>query len=256
MARTEILEAKNYLVNLASRSIGIAYYHDSQRAEKVAKTLGTKDASRQAEGFMLTVMSAVMPAFTRTWMMDGRIDHYFPEKRLQNLVRGAVTIGSATLDMTPFALSFLISPAFLLGKPLLNAATQAVADVIESKLNPETKLPKAPEGTYAMLEKIFLDHQTPKNNDFVIINSKDGEITVTITKEEICQIGGTCMEVAVSSRGTDGSETAPWIQGTHITRGDRVVNVFEVYRPNTEPAPPSKLAGLLHRLKIALPELT
>lgn len=255
MARAEILQAKDYLVNLASRSIGIDYYLESQRADKVAGMIGVEQSTREAgrlTGKLLTIMAVAFPAFMRMWMMESKIEKHPSQSRIQNLIKGAAVVGTVSIDTAPYALAILADPAFILGKPLLHAVSHLVADQVESKLDPESRLPKVPEGTYTYLEQLYSKFPDPTDRNFAVIKS-EGETTI-IRKEQVCNIGGSCMEITLIRRENVGPYLTTWVQGTHITRGDRVVNVFDLHRPDTEPNVPLTAEKLLHHLKSILPE--
>lgn len=255
MARAEILQAKDYLVNLASRSIGIGYYLESQRADKVAERIGVDQSTREGgrlTGILLTTMAVVYPAFMRMWMMENKIEKHTSQNGIQNLIKGAAVVGTVSIDMAPYALAILADPAFILGKPLLHAVSHLVADQVESKLDPESRLPKAPKGTYSYLEQLYSHFPDPTDKNFALIKSK-GE-TAVIRKEQHCDIGGSCMELYLIRGERIGPYLTTWTQLTHITRGDRVVNVFDMHRPDTEPNIPLTAERLLHHLKSILPK--
>lgn len=216
----EFQQVKDYAVNLASRAIGINYYLETDQADRVRKVLdGERRQGDREGGAALSMVSLLASASLRTREVAMRINNIDSAEKPSKFFYSLAKVGAGVVDIAPYSLAF-VNPLLLAAKPIINAASHVVADIIEARLIKEDRLPPATEGTYRLLEKASKRFYDPKLGGGIIRDS-EGNLLGTLVKERVCAIGGSCMELRLIHQ----NQGEKWFDVTHITKGDRIVNI-------------------------------
>lgn len=226
----ELQRAGEYFLDLSSRAIGISEFQATSQAEQVQKILTGQDGAGDKElSIIWGILDLVAGASMRAAGVNFRINKIVSSDKPSRFFKIFAAVGALAVDLAPYSLVF-VNPLLLATKPLINAASHAVADIIEGRLTREDRLPKAPPGTYALLEnasrKLY-----EKRLDGGVIRDQQGEALGTVVKERFCAIGGSCMEIRIAHE----DNGVRWFDNAHITRNDHVVNIGSSRKPQSLP---------------------
>ncbi len=238
-----------YVGEVASKSVGIGWYQQLDRADKLKKEMDHPNASAQIEKMMVTFLLTLTPA-TMNFSVSKEEDESSDPKIRSKFITGVKFLSTLSVDLSPLVTPMVVSSAFhsplpllgLLGKPLCNAVVQVTSDIVDARAFRKKDSPKANSGTYGLLEKAHSEFYDPKLKAAVVRDSQ-GKVTATVLKEAVCaRTGGSCMELVLSKR--EGEER--WLEGTHVTEKDVIVNISSEKTPE---ATPPKIEDLMRYLK-------
>ncbi len=241
----EIQQFKDYTVSLVNRSFGINYHLATEQTDRVTEILrGSRPGGNKEMGIIFSMLGFGISAYLRAQEVVSKINSTLSAEKPSPRFKTFATVTAVAIDTAPYLLVLANPLFFLLGKPILNAASHVVADIIESRLIRESRLPKAAQGTYNLLEQASHREYDPKL-DGGILRDAEGQVLGTVVKERVCAIGGSCMELRLIHR----DEEREWLEVTHITKGDRIVDIHRFGSPPEEvKQTPLKVADLTNTL--------